>query len=377
MKIKSGFLKLPFLTIIAFTIIFITACGSDSTKTNSSSTGGNEDGEETFTLRYNTTYPPSVWDWEPKYKSTEELAKLIEERTEGRVKIEIFYSNQLAGQAESLDALSRGTIDIQNITPSAWSDKVPEGSFSSLPFGWMGEEHASHLLRETDVGKLYEEALDEYGVKVLSYWYSGTSGYLSKKPITGPDDFKGLVMNQVGSNLTAEFYSEMGAGVANIPFAEQYEGLLRGTIDTILFPYYALETYKLSEVVESITVPGPVAPSYGLVAISNKAWDKLPSDLQKIVMDTALEMEEAGIEGSKKLTQMGIDYAEKEGLEINRMTEESYNEFFNLSEKLVWDKYAAINDRTKKIAETISTEREKWIKDNPEAQAYFDEYLAK
>src|SRR5690606_27384271 len=113
--------------------------------------------------------------------------------------IEAFYSNQLAGQGESLDALARGTIDIHVGTPSAWADKIPEGNWGSLPFAWKTEEELNHIIRNTEFGNLYAESLEEYGVKPLFYYHSAASGYLSNKPITSPEDFKGVVMNAVGT----------------------------------------------------------------------------------------------------------------------------------------------------------------------------------
>lgn len=198
----------------------------------------------------------------------------MKEKTNGRIEIEIFYSNQLAGQTESLDALARGTFDLQVTTPVAWADKIPEGNWSSMPFEWKSEEHLRYLLRETEIGELYTEALADYGVKPLHYYFSAGTGYLSTSSITKPEDMKGLVMSTVGT-LSGAQYKALGAGTATIPFADYYEGLLRGTVDAVAFPYYALESYKLAEVVDYVTIPGTHSPAFGLIAISQSTWDKL------------------------------------------------------------------------------------------------------
>lgn len=281
------------LIIAILLLAVVTACGANSTEPASSGDGKGES-EETFTLKYNTAYPPSEFDWDPKAKLTEEFAELVEERTDGRVKIEIYYSNQLAGQVESLDALAKGTIDIQNVTPSAWGDKIPEGDIAALAYWDISEEHALHIMRETEVGEIYEEALSNYGVNLLGYWPASATGIMSTKKIEKAEDFKGLVMN-ISSSLTSDFYTSVGAGIATIPFAEQYEALMRGTVDAIQFPFYSLETYKLAEVIEYVVVPPTVSPALGLVAISQKTLDKMPEDLQKILLDTAREMEGQGL----------------------------------------------------------------------------------
>lgn len=357
-------------------LVAVAACGGKSSEPASESSESKEEKpQETFTLKYNTAYPPSEFDWDPKYQLTERFAELVEERTDGRVKIEIYFTNQLAGQVESLDALAKGTIDIQNLTPSAWGDKIPEGDISALAYWDISEEHALYIMRETEVGEIYENALENYGVKLLGYWPASATGIMSSTKIEKAEDFNGLVMN-VTSSLSNDFYKSIGAGIATIPFAEQYEALMRGTIDVIQFPYYSLETYKLHEVLDYLTVPPTVSPSLGLVAISQKALDKMPEDLQEIILETAKEMEIAGIEGSKKLTERALKFAEENGVEIVKMTEKNYKEFTELNREKVWSKFAEKNENTKRMIEVLEEETEKWKKDNPEAVEKFNEYLA-
>ncbi|MFC5587724.1 TRAP transporter substrate-binding protein [Sporosarcina soli] len=343
-------------------VFLLAACSGDGKEASS---------EETFTLKYNSALPPSTQEWHAKAKATEEFAELVEQRSNGRVKIDIFYSNQLAGQVESLDALAKGTIDFQNLTPSAWGDKIPEGGFAALPYWNLNEEHSLYIMRETEIGELYEEAMENYGVKVLSYWPTSATGLMSNKPIRSVSDLKGLTMN-LTSDLVADFYKKAGVGVATIPYAEQYEALLRGTLDGIQFPFYSLEDYKLAEVVDYITKPATISPALGLVAMSQKTMDRLPEDLQKIIIDTAIEMENEGVAGSKRLTEEAYVYAQENGIEIINMTKEAYEEMRELHKTTTWVKFTEKNDRTKKMVELLDGETEKWKKENPEMVEEFE-----
>lgn len=351
---------LGLLFCIAVTTLFLAACGgADTTSTGTSQSEGEKADKDTvFHLKMNSQNPPSP-DGAPTPAeiATTGFADLVKEKTNGRVEIEVYYSNQLAGQSESLDALARGTIDLHVGTPAAWADKIPEGNWSSLPFAWKGEEQLNHLIRETEFGALYEEALLEYGVKPLHYYHSSSSGYLSNSPITKPEDMKGLVVNAVGT-LKGEFYKSMGAGTASIPFADYYEGLLRGTVDAVSFPYYAMESMNLGEVIKYVTVPGEVDPAIGIIAISQKTWDKLPSDLQEIMMEVALEIEQQTIPASKEYSQDGLDYAKEIGLEIVEMSQEEYNEFKEIAKETYWKGFAETNDRTKKMMEILEGSKE-------------------
>ncbi|WP_077211762.1 TRAP transporter substrate-binding protein [Bacillus dakarensis] len=336
-------------------LLVLSSCGGGTD--NASTDESEADAEKVFHLRMNTINPPAAGGPPtPSTIATDIFADEVREKTNGRVDIEVFYSNQLAGQSESLDALARGTIDLQVITPAAWSDKIPEGNFASLPFAWKSEEELSHLLRETEFGKLYEEALLNYGVKPLHYHYTGSAGYLSNTPITNPSDMKGLVVNAVGT-LKGNFYKEMGAGISSVPFADYYEGLLRGTFDAVSFPYYALEVMKLGEVVDYITVPGEIDPSLSLIVISQSTWDKLPTDLQEIIWETAMDIEERTIKASQEYSARGFEYAKEIGVEIVEMTDEGYNEFLDTAKKTYWKGFAETNDRTKKMIEILEASK--------------------
>lgn len=348
-----------FLTLL-FVLLVLAACGDGSDtasnqSNNASSENGKEDTEKVYHLRMNSVNAPSV-EGSPQTIAEKGFAELVKERTNGRVEIEIFYSNQLAGQSESLDALSRGVFDLQVIAPSAWADKIPDGNWASISYGWENEEGILHLLRETEFGDLYAQALGEYGVKPLYYYFTGGAGYLSTSPISEPDDMKGLVVNTLG--IKTGYYKAMGAGIASIPFADYYEGLMRGTVDVVAFPYYAMETMKLAEVVDYVTVPGDYQPAVTLIAISQQTWDELPEDLQEIVMEAALEIEKKTIPASKEFTARGLEYAKAEGLEIVELTDEAINEFLEIGKQSYLAEFAKINDRTKKMLEIIEENRQ-------------------
>ncbi|MEB1806978.1 MAG: TRAP transporter substrate-binding protein DctP [Bacillaceae bacterium] len=381
--IKKTMLKTFLFVAFVLLITFITAaCGGN----NSTSAPLNENNEETnveaettttdsdeiFTLKMNSMYPPSVYDWEPKYFLQEKFAEEVESRTDGRVTIEIFYSNQLAGQAESLDALSRGTIDMQNGVAAVWADRIPEGLFQGLPYWNLDEDTGNYLLHETELRDLYSEALEEYGVKLIGNWATSLSGYMSTEPMITAEDFRGKVVNSM-SALTSEYFRTLGSGIATVPFVEQYEGLLRGTLDAIPFPFYSLDTYKLHEVVNYITVP-PLYVAYGEITASLTVWNKLPEDLQNTILEVAREMEELATEGSKRLTDFAFEVAEENGVELVKMSKEDYEEVKQVAIDTAWQSYAAINERTQRMVEILIEENEKFMQ-SEQGEAFIKEFL--
>ncbi|MFC4024055.1 TRAP transporter substrate-binding protein [Oceanobacillus longus] len=343
------------LTIMAISFLFIIVACSDDTSTTSEgedTVEAVEGKEEVYKLKLNSINSPHADLESPAAVATIGFAERVEERTDGRVEIEIFYNNQLAGQSEALDALARGTIDLQVFSHAAWADKIPESDWGSLPYAFQGEESLSHLLNETEFGDLYAEALGEYGVKPLHIYYSSAAGYMSNTPIAKKDDFSGTVLSGPSPNI-ADYYSSLGAGIASVSFVEYYESLLRGTIDGITFPYYTLDVHNLHEVVDYVTIPGEVDPAISGIAVSQSTWDDLPSDIQEIILEVSKEVEAETLGISKQYTQSGIQFAEENGVEVVEMNEEDYNELREISKETYWKNFGKQNDRTKQMVDIL------------------------
>ncbi|QQK80317.1 TRAP transporter substrate-binding protein DctP [Salicibibacter cibi] len=357
-----------------FLILVISACSSPST---AMTTVEEEEGSEsdTYHLIYHSSYTPKdeSEDFDPLYHVQERFMDLVEERTDGRVMFDAYYNNQLVGQDEAVDALANGTIDVQITSPDYWAERIPEGFIVNLPYWNMGAEHSLHILRETEVGALYEQALEEYDIKLLNYWVSGTSGYMSTSPIFSVEDMQGSIINTT-SNFAINFNQEAGAGTASLSVAEQYEGLYRGTIDTIQFPYYSLDSIRYVDVIDYLSVP-TFNPSIGMVAMSQSTLDELPEDIQNIMMETAQEMEETTAEVGPSYDQEIFAFAEDHGIELVSMSEENFKEMEQLAQETVWEDFASVNDRTEQMVESLLMENEEWLEENPEAENYMDQYL--
>jgi TRAP-type C4-dicarboxylate transport system substrate-binding protein len=350
--------KLKSIFVLSAFALMLTGCGGGTSveSTTSNSTPASENEEETFVLKYNSAFPAAQNDWEPKYFAEQKFIEEVEKRTDGRVKIELYSSNQLVGQAESLDALARGTIDIQNTSSLSWSERIPEGSFQALPFWNKGEEHGLQIVTNSEVANIYDQALENYGVKRLFYWASSENGFMSKKPIRTTEDFKGLVINST-SEIQGKLFTEIGMGLASVPFAEQYEALLRGTIDVISFPYYSIDTYKFHEVLDYLIYPPTYGPSTH-ITISLKTWNKLPADIQQIITEVSEEMQRLALEGSYKMTENTIKFAEEHGVEIITLSDKEVEVLKKKSYETSWKAFSEINENTKRLAEALKAENQ-------------------
>lgn len=350
MKLRVKFLLMVF---VISSLLFVTACSSGSSGTNSN----NQSGEETFKFTYTSTFPPATWDYEGAYYMIEEFVDEVEKRTDGRVTFEKSYSNSLVPQNELLDALAAGTVDFGFGSPGFFSDIVPTASFPTLPFWAHSDEFAFHIFYETEIGEILSESMEEYGAKIMMWSPTGEFGIISNEPIRKYEDFNGLIIRSGGA-LWNVWYEEMGAAPANVSVVEAYEAMQRGTINAQGTPYHNIETFNYHEVAPYMIRPPVYASTYMISLASLRAWESLPADLQAILTEVAREMEEKAIEGAKIFNNNNDSMAEELGVEVITLPDEELKKWEE-SGRVAWDRFASMNDKHAKIIEILEEELKK------------------
>jgi len=330
--------------------------------------------QQTFNWKLSCTYPPPQFNWESKAIANDLFAKKVADATQGRVKIKVFYSNQLVPQTQALDALKKGVVDLVSAT-SYWPGTIPETDFVWLPFWSKGEEHALHALRDTKIGKVLDDGYRQQGSQILFYWPVSIEGIMSKKPVRAFEDLKGMKL-RVSSAIWPTWYKDMGAAPINVAVAEQYEALMRGTLDATIYPIYTIETYKFHEVCKYLTLPGFVDPMPCYTLVSTKAWNALPPDLQQTVQKVAMEIEKESVIGSMKLTDSVLEFCGKRGVEIIHLNKAEF-EKFRQSAMPLWEKFAAKSPACAELVRIIKADLEEWMATRPEAKKWEERWLAK
>lgn len=252
-----------------------------------------------------STYWPTSYNYliDPIFS----FAKKVEERSNGRVKIEIFHSKQLFGGKEEFSALERGDIDMSAPLDTYSTGAVPELGISSMPFLWPNPRAMQKSLDAGlwDLG--INQAMEKRGVKVLNVAAGGPYQLYGKNfKIRQPSDLKGKKIAVSGS-AASRAMELIGAAPTSMSSGDLYLALQRGTIDATSRPLITGIGRKLYEVLDNVTV---VNMSYfsSALAINLKTWNKLPKDIQEIFQQAAnergqeqLEMLEAYMNDAKKL----------------------------------------------------------------------------
>src|SRR5690606_3229638 len=162
--------------------------------------------------------------------AAERWAELVEERTEGRIKMKVYPGAQLVSgdQTKEFTAMRRGVIDMAVGSTINWSPQINELNLFSLPF-LMPDYAAIDALTQGPVGERLFEILSDKGVVPLAWAENGFREVSnSKKPIRTPADMDGLKMRVVGSPLFNDTFSALGANPTQMSWADAVPALTTG-----------------------------------------------------------------------------------------------------------------------------------------------------
>jgi TRAP-type C4-dicarboxylate transport system substrate-binding protein len=216
-----------------------------------------------------------------------EIAQLFDERTEGRVKIEIYWSETLASGKETVNALQTGIADIAYLRTFAEPGKVPLCTSSELP--GVSNDNWSLLWAYWDLMNQPEISaeLDKYNLKPICALLIAEQELISRVPIRSLDDLAGKKV--AASGVSAEIITGLGGVALAMSPSEQYEGLLRGTIDAICAPVDAIQAFKFYEGGKYFTQI-QIAPRMHPFVINKDVWNKISAKDQEIITDLLSEL---------------------------------------------------------------------------------------
>jgi C4-dicarboxylate-binding protein DctP len=219
----------------------------------------------------------------PKGKGADYFKKLAEERTKGRVKIEVYPNSQLYKDGEEMEALQLGSV--QMLAPSlAKFGPLGLREFEVFDLPYMFDNYAElHKVTEGAIGSKLFQKLHSKGIVGLAYWDNGFKDMSANKPLRMPADFKGLKLRIQSSKVLDAQMRALGAIPQVMAFSEVYQALQTGVVDGTENPPSNFYTQKMHEVQKYLTLSDHGYLGYAVIA-NKKFWDGLPADIR-----TALE----------------------------------------------------------------------------------------
>ncbi len=269
------------LTLVLATALVMTACGGESEK-KSSAEAGSAQPDKVYKLKLAATWGPTLT---PFIDATQNMAKMAEEMSNGRLKIQVDPSNKHKSALGILDLVKSGQYDMGHTASYYYKGKdINTIPFTAMPFGLTSTEQQGWFYYGG--GKeLMEKVYKPHNILAFPGGNTGMQmGGWFKKEINTVDDFKGLKMRIPG--FAGDVLAETGAVVTNIPSGELYTALDRGTIDALEWVGPSMDVKMGFHKIAPYYYTGWHEPGAELTYfVNDKKFEKLPKDLQAILVN--------------------------------------------------------------------------------------------
>ena len=242
---------------------------------------------------------------EPAHLAALFFAKNVGERTNGRVRIEVFPGEQL-GSGKDVNEMIRAGANVMNITdPGYIADFVPDAGILNGPYIVQRHEEFTRLLASEWYADL-DRRIQQAGFRLLMMGgFFGNRHMIADKPIRTPADIAGLTVRVPPNTMWIETFKAMGARPTTVQWSEVYNALSQGVVAAAEAPYGSLWGARLHEVkkVISLTAHFKAITTW---PINNGYFNRLPREVQTVLLE---EGAKGGAEQTRLTNAMEADFA--------------------------------------------------------------------
>jgi TRAP-type mannitol/chloroaromatic compound transport system substrate-binding protein len=286
------------------------------------------------------------------FRVFEEFAQKVKTATQGQLLIEPLPAGSVVAAAESLDAVSSGILDSQYGGIGYWAGKDPGFALLSDPQG--GFETAEQMqawMYEGGGLALAREMYKRYNVYFVGPVWHGMESLVSKKPLRGVADFKGLKA-RAPQGVEQDIFRLLGAAPVNLPGSEVYTALERGVIDAADWSTLSMnDELGYHKLAKYPTYPGFHSLPMADIAVNMKRWSALPDDL-KALFEKEVRQFSLAIKNKAQQDDAAVaKTAKAHGIELIDWSKQERANYRKVAQE-VWKDYAGRSEKAKRVYES-------------------------
>ncbi len=263
----------------------------------------------------------------PQTLYADEVAKLVKERTNGRIEIQVFPNSQLGGVGELVDGVKSGAISMGHHDFASLGKIVSDTAVFNTPFVYRD---AAHAMRATDprqspaLQKINQQLIEKGNMRIVAALFQGTRELTSKEKVLTPKDMAGKKYRGVPIKLWSSMLTGMGAVATPVEVSELATALATGLVVGQENPLPNIYNLKLYEVQKYVMMTNHMQ-SVLSVFINERVYQSIPAADRKIMEDTMIEVgmktldwdRDTAAKYRKDLEAKGMVFVEeKDGLDV-------------------------------------------------------------
>lgn len=237
----------------------------------------------------------------PKGKTARHFAKLVEDKTNGQVKVHIFPNATLYNETNEWEAIENGSVEMIAPATAKVSNHFPKWQILDLPFAFPSYQSVTEAY-EGKIGRILMEEFEGTNVKGMTFWYNGFKQITNnKQPIKLPADFKRLHFRIMPGSIIRKQFDQLHASTSVLPFNKTYQNLKVNFIDGQENTLSNIYTKKFYQHQRYLTISNH--GYLGSAVLINKAfWNSLSEEIRENIR---LAMDES------------TDWSRRHSIEIN------------------------------------------------------------
>lgn len=235
-----------------------------------------------ITFRSSDTHPQGY----PTVAAVEAMGALLEERSGGRLCIEVFHSAQLGEEKDTIEQTQFGVIDMNRVSLGPFNNIIEETQVPSLPYIFRSTEHM-HNVMDGPVGQQILGAFSDHDLVGLAFYDGGSrSFYNSERPINSIEDLAGMKFRVMQSDMFVDMVAALGANATPMPYGEVYSAIQTGVIDGAENNWPSYDSSGHFEVAQYYTLDQHLIVPEVLV-MAKSTFDALSAEDQELVRQAA------------------------------------------------------------------------------------------
>lgn len=285
-------------------------------------------------------------------KGAEKFKELVEQATDGKVKVAVHHGGSLFDIQESLEMAQMGNLAFLLCGSGHVTGYVSEMDIPVLPYLWKDRETMFSALDGVP-GEFLENMMAEKDFQIVGWWDNGFRHITNNKgPINAPEDVRGLKIRTLPAKVHQAFFREIGMSPTPMGWTELYPALQQGVVDAQENPPSMTYFGNLYEVQDYYSLTAH-ANEPGIFVMSKKVLEKLPAEIQMQVRVAAQKATLWQREVNKKDNEEFIDSLKDEGMEINDVPADTLAKFRKAAQNVYHEATQAYGDRGKDLVEAI------------------------
>jgi tripartite ATP-independent transporter DctP family solute receptor len=260
--------------------------------------------------------PGSLFD-----KSSQEFARIANEKLAGKAKVVVFGSSQLGGDSDMVKKLKLGTIDL-SIPSTIMSSEVPAFGLFEMPYLVRDRDHMARIRDEIVLPELVPLA-EKKGLKVIGVWENGFRHVTnSKRPIVKPEDLQGIKLRVPPGIWRVKMFQAYGANPSPLAFSEVFVALQTGVMDGQENPFAQIYPARFQEVQKYLSLTGHIYGPAFLTA--GRSWDRFDPEVRKVLQETAVAVQPFVMKAAAELEDDLLKKLKEAGMEVNEVDKDAF-----------------------------------------------------